>query len=74
MDVLHNNVGFASMGGPVELTEEEWQRAFDLNLKTIFLACKHTLPGHAAARQRCDRQHLVDRGDPVHRLPLRRYV
>ncbi len=44
IDILHNNVGFAGMGGPVELGEEEWQRALDLNLKTVFLACKHTLP------------------------------
>lgn len=44
IDVLHNNVGHAKMGGPVELTEEEWDREIDLNVKGVFLACKHVLP------------------------------
>jgi NAD(P)-dependent dehydrogenase (short-subunit alcohol dehydrogenase family) len=44
IDVLHNNVGFASLGGPVELEEEVWDRAIDLNLKSMFLTCKHVLP------------------------------
>ncbi|HEX6144530.1 MAG TPA: glucose 1-dehydrogenase [Geminicoccaceae bacterium] len=44
IDVLHNNVGHAAMGGPVELSEEDWQRELDLNLKGVFLACKHVLP------------------------------
>lgn len=44
VDVLHNNVGHAKMGGPIELTEAEWNRELDLNLKGIFLACKHVLP------------------------------
>ena len=44
VDVLHNNVGYAGMGGPVELGEDEWQRVLDLNLKSVFLACKHVLP------------------------------
>jgi len=44
IDVLHNNVGCAGMGGPVELPEAEWDRLMDLNLKGVFLACKHVLP------------------------------
>ena len=44
IDILHNNVGHAKMGGPVELSEEEWDRELDLNLKGVFLACKHVLP------------------------------
>ena len=44
IDVLHNNVGFAGMGGPVDLPEAEWDRILDLNLKGVFLACKHVLP------------------------------
>ncbi|MGH6814947.1 MAG: SDR family NAD(P)-dependent oxidoreductase [Hyphomicrobiaceae bacterium] len=44
IDILHNNVGHAKMGGPVELSEEDWQRELDVNLKGIFLACKHVLP------------------------------
>jgi len=44
IDILHNNVGHAKMGGPVELTEAEWDRELDLNVKGVFLACKHVLP------------------------------
>lgn len=44
IDILHNNVGFASLGGPVELDEEIWDKAIDLNLKSMFLSCKHVLP------------------------------
>ena len=44
IDVLHNNVGVTIMGGPVELSEEAWQRGLDLNLSSAFLACKHVLP------------------------------
>jgi NAD(P)-dependent dehydrogenase (short-subunit alcohol dehydrogenase family) len=50
IDVLHNNVGYATMGGPVELDEEAWQRTIDLNVKSCFLTCKHVLP-HMLARR-----------------------
>jgi NAD(P)-dependent dehydrogenase (short-subunit alcohol dehydrogenase family) len=44
IDVLQNNVGTTIMGGPVELSEADWQKQIDINLKSIFLTCKHTLP------------------------------
>ena len=44
IDILHNNVGIGVLGGPVELTEEEWDRVVDTNLKSMFLTCKHVLP------------------------------
>jgi NAD(P)-dependent dehydrogenase (short-subunit alcohol dehydrogenase family) len=44
IDVLHNNVGLATMGGPVELSEEAWRRTLDVNVTGLFLACKHALP------------------------------
>jgi len=44
VDILVNNVGGSAAGGPVELTEEAWDRQLDFNLTTVFLACKHTLP------------------------------
>jgi len=44
IDVLHNNVGVATMGGPIELDEADWRRALDINLTGMFLACKHALP------------------------------
>lgn len=44
IDVLHNNVGVTIMGGPLEVSQESWQRGLDLNLTGAFLACKHVLP------------------------------
>jgi NAD(P)-dependent dehydrogenase (short-subunit alcohol dehydrogenase family) len=44
IDVLHNNVGYATMGGPIELDEAAWHRTFDLNVTGCFLTCKHVLP------------------------------
>src|SRR3954468_5045421 len=44
IDVLHNNVGIGIVGGPVELSEEDWDRVVDTNLKSMFLTCKHVLP------------------------------
>jgi len=44
IDVLHNNVGIGELGGPVETSEESWDRVFQVNLKSVFLTCKHVLP------------------------------
>jgi threonine 3-dehydrogenase len=44
IDVLHNNVGIAIPGGPVELSEDDWDRVMRVNVKSMFLTCKHVLP------------------------------
>jgi NAD(P)-dependent dehydrogenase (short-subunit alcohol dehydrogenase family) len=44
IDILHNNVGIAVVGGPVEIDEETWDRVMAVNLKSIFLTCKAVLP------------------------------
>ncbi len=44
LDVLHNNVGIVVKGGVVELAEEDWDRAFNVNLKSCYLAMKHAIP------------------------------
>jgi NAD(P)-dependent dehydrogenase (short-subunit alcohol dehydrogenase family) len=45
IDVLHNNVGIAAGdSGPVHLDEEAWDRIHAVNLKSMFLTCKHVLP------------------------------
>jgi NAD(P)-dependent dehydrogenase (short-subunit alcohol dehydrogenase family) len=44
IDVLDNNVGIAATGGPVELSEDDWQKVFDVNVKSFFLTAKHVLP------------------------------
>ena len=44
IDILHNNVGIVAFGGPVEMSEADWNRVMDVNLKGMFLTCKHVLP------------------------------
>lgn len=44
IDILHNNVGIGGYGGPVETSEEEWDRIINVNLKSMFLTCKYVLP------------------------------
>jgi NAD(P)-dependent dehydrogenase (short-subunit alcohol dehydrogenase family) len=44
IDVLHNNVGIVEVGGPIETSVESWERVNDVNLKSMFLTCKHVLP------------------------------
>jgi NAD(P)-dependent dehydrogenase (short-subunit alcohol dehydrogenase family) len=44
IDILVNSVGGSAPGGPVEMSEEVWDSQVDLNLKSVFLACKHVLP------------------------------
>ena len=45
IDILHNNVGVAAGdGGPTSLTEEGWDRIVDVNVKAMWLTCKHVVP------------------------------
>ena len=44
IDILHNNVGISLQGDPVSMSETDWDRSIDCNLKSVFLACKYVLP------------------------------
>ena len=45
LDILVNNVGIGGNdGGPVGLDEAVWDRIQDVNLKGMYLTCKHALP------------------------------
>ncbi len=45
IDILHNNVGRSEGDAEtVQLSEENWQELITLNLKGMFLTCKHVLP------------------------------
>lgn len=45
IDVLVNNVGIGGEDqGPVKLKEETWDRILTVNLKSMYLTCKHVLP------------------------------
>ena len=44
IDVLHSNVGIVEVGGPEDISEENWDKLIDTNLKSLFLLTKHCLP------------------------------
>ncbi|AWM86580.1 SDR family NAD(P)-dependent oxidoreductase [Microvirga sp. 17 mud 1-3] len=44
IDILHNNVGVTHMGGPVELSEEQFAAALDLNIGPVYRTAKAVVP------------------------------
>jgi len=44
IDILHNNVGVTHMGGPVELSEEQFEAALNLNIGPIYRTSKAVIP------------------------------
>jgi NAD(P)-dependent dehydrogenase (short-subunit alcohol dehydrogenase family) len=45
IDILINNAGGAHIQAPIEeLTEEQWDKVMDLNLKSHFFFCKYVVP------------------------------
>lgn len=50
IDILLNNVGIVVPGGVVDLSEEDYDKVFAVNLKSVFLTMKHAVP------------HMIDQG------------
>jgi 2-keto-3-deoxy-L-fuconate dehydrogenase len=48
VDVLVNCVGFVHHGTILDCTEEEWDRSFDVNARSVFRLTKAVLPGMVA--------------------------
>lgn len=44
IDILYNNVGIEHRGGVIDTPEEAWDRVHEVNLKSVFLACKWVVP------------------------------
>lgn len=44
IDILLNNAGIAVGGGVDTLTEGNWNKSMDTNVKGIYLACKYVIP------------------------------
>jgi len=45
IDILHNNVGIGDGDANVtQLEEEAWDRILNVNMKSVFLPCKHVIP------------------------------
>jgi NAD(P)-dependent dehydrogenase (short-subunit alcohol dehydrogenase family) len=44
IDVLHHNVGIGKVGGPTDITLEDWQRIQSVNMDSLFLLTRAVLP------------------------------
>lgn len=51
VDILVNNAGVLHSTPIEEITEEEWDRIFDINMKGTFLCCQAVLPSMKAKRE-----------------------
>jgi NAD(P)-dependent dehydrogenase (short-subunit alcohol dehydrogenase family) len=49
LHILFNNVGMGVGGMVTEIEETLWDRAIDVNLKSMVLTCKHAVPSMAAS-------------------------
>lgn len=44
IDILHNNAGRLRSASVVELSVEEWDRTFNVNVRSMFLMCQAVIP------------------------------
>ena len=44
VDILVNSAGVTLVKQVPDVEDEEWSRVFDINLKGVFLMCKHAIP------------------------------
>ena len=51
IDVLVNNAGIAQIKLFTDITESEWDRMFDVNVKGVFNFCSHVVPGMVSEKK-----------------------
>jgi 2-keto-3-deoxy-L-fuconate dehydrogenase len=51
IDVLFNCAGYVHEGSILECSEDDWDSAFDLNVKSMYRTCRAVLPGMLSARK-----------------------
>jgi len=44
IDVLFNNVGLQVVGGPLDISEQDWERVMTVNVKSMYLTCRAVIP------------------------------
>jgi NAD(P)-dependent dehydrogenase (short-subunit alcohol dehydrogenase family) len=44
LDIMFNNAGIELVGEVTETTNDDWFRILDVNLRSVFLACKYAVP------------------------------
>ena len=61
IDVLFNCAGFVHSGSILEASDEDFDLAMNLNVRSMIRTIRAALPGDAGARQRRDHQHRLRR-------------
>ena len=66
IDILFNNAGISPDDDTsvLETTLEAWQRVQDVNLKSVFLCCKHGIPHLLRTAARAARSSTPRRSSP----------
>ncbi len=49
LDILVNSAGISPMGSVTDIGEDEWDACIDIDLKSVFLACKYAIPSMTSA-------------------------
>lgn len=44
LDILHNNAGILVVGAVTTISEADWDRCIDINLKSVYLVSKYAIP------------------------------
>jgi NAD(P)-dependent dehydrogenase (short-subunit alcohol dehydrogenase family) len=44
LDILHNNAGILVVGDVTTISEADWDRCIDINLKSVYLVSKYAIP------------------------------
>jgi 2-keto-3-deoxy-L-fuconate dehydrogenase len=58
-DILFNGAGFVHHGTILDATEDEWDFALNLNVRSMMRTIQAALPGHARTRGRLDYQYVL---------------
>ncbi len=44
LDILYNNAGMQNIGTVADVSEEDWDKVFDVNVKSVLFCSKHAIP------------------------------
>ena len=70
LDALYNNAGVDATGDVLEVTAEDWDRCFDVNVKGTWLCSKHAIPAMEASGGGA----IVNQGSVAALVGIRRFA
>ncbi len=70
LDALYNNAGVDATGDVLEVTAEDWDRCFDVNVKGTWLCSKHAVP----AMEDSGGGAIVNQGSVAALVGIRRFA